>query len=41
MPETKHEKWLTQEQLINKWGTNKACISKVLNHIKDVHISTL
>ena len=32
---------LTQEQLAEKCGTNKAYISKVENNIKDVRISTL
>ena len=35
------EKGLTQEQLADKCGTNKAYISKVENDIKDVRISTL
>ena len=35
------EKGLTQEQLAEKCGTNKAYISKVENNIKDVRISTL
>ena len=35
------EKGLTQEQLADKCGTNKAYISKVENNIKDVRISTL
>ena len=35
------EKGLTQEQLAEKCGTNKAYISKVENDIKDVRISTL
>ena len=34
-------KGLTQEQLAEKCGTNKAYISKVENDIKDVRISTL
>jgi ribosome-binding protein aMBF1 (putative translation factor) len=32
---------LTQEQLADKCGTNKAYISRVENNIKDVRISTL
>ena len=32
---------LTQEQLADKCGTNKAYISKVENNIKDVRLSTL
>jgi len=35
------EKGLTQEQLADKCGTNKAFISKVENNIKDVRLSTL
>jgi ribosome-binding protein aMBF1 (putative translation factor) len=35
------EKGLTQQQLAEKCGTNKAYISKVENDIKDVRISTL
>jgi len=35
------ERGLTQEQLAEKCGTNKAYISKVENDIKDVRISTL
>jgi ribosome-binding protein aMBF1 (putative translation factor) len=35
------EKGMTQEQLAEKCGTNKAYISKVENDIKDVRISTL
>ena len=35
------EKGLTQEQLADKCGTNKAYISRVENNIKDVRISTL
>ena len=35
------EKGMTQEQLAEKCGTNKAYISKVENNIKDVRISTL
>ena len=34
-------KGLTQEQLADKCGTNKAFISKVENNIKDVRLSTL
>jgi HTH-type transcriptional regulator/antitoxin HipB len=39
--EARLEKGLTQEQLAEKCGTNKAYISKVENNIKDVRISTL
>jgi len=39
--EARIEKGLTQEQLANKCGTNKAYISKVENDFKDVRISTL
>lgn len=39
--EARLEKGLTQEQLAEKCGTNKAYISKVENDIKDVRISTL
>ncbi len=39
--EARLEKCLTQEQLAEKCGTNKAYISKVENDIKDVRISTL
>ena len=35
------EKGMTQEQLADKCGTNKAYISRVENNIKDVRISTL
>ena len=35
------EQGLTQEQLADKCGTNKAYISRVENNIKDVRISTL
>lgn len=39
--EARLEKGMTQEQLANKCGTNKAYISKVENDIKDVRLSTL
>ncbi len=39
--EARLQKGLTQEQLAEKCGTNKAYISKVENDIKDVRISTL
>ena len=39
--EARLEKGLTQEQLAEKCGTNKAYISKVENDIKDIRISTL
>lgn len=35
------EKGLTQEELAERCGTNKAYISKVENNIKDLRISTL
>lgn len=39
--EARLEKGLTQEQLAEKCGTNRAYISKVENNIKDVNLSTL
>ena len=39
--EARIDKGMTQEQLANKCGTNKAYISRVENDIKDVRISTL
>jgi len=39
--EARLEKGLTQEQLAEKCGTNKADISKIENNIKDVRLSTL
>ena len=39
--EIRLEKGLTQEELAEKCGTNKAYISRVENDIKDVRISTL
>lgn len=39
--EARLEKGMTQEELAEKCGTNKAYISKVENNIKDVRISTL
>jgi ribosome-binding protein aMBF1 (putative translation factor) len=39
--EARLEQGLTQEQLAQKCGTNKAYISRVENNIKDVRISTL
>lgn len=39
--EARLEQGLTQEQLANKCGTNKAYISRVENNLKDVRISTL
>lgn len=39
--EARLEKGLTQEQLAEKCGTNKAYISKIENNIKDVRLSTL
>src|SRR3954471_8082420 len=35
------EKGMTQEELAERCGTNKAYISKVENNVKDVRISTL
>ena len=39
--EARLEKGLTQEELAEKCGTNKAYISRVENNIKDIRISTL
>ena len=39
--EARLEKGLTQEELADKCGTNKAYISRVENNFKDVRISTL
>ena len=39
--EARLEKGMTQEELANKCGTNKAYISRVENNIKDVRLSTL
>lgn len=39
--EARLEKGMTQEELAEKCGTNKAYISRVENDIKDVRISTL
>jgi len=39
--EARLEKGLTQEELAEKCGTNKAYISKVENNIKDIRMSTL
>lgn len=39
--EARLEKGLTQEQLAEKCGTNRAYISKIENNIKDVRLSTL
>ncbi len=39
--EARLEKGMTQEQLADKCGTNKAYISKIENNTKDVRISTL
>ena len=39
--EARLEKGMTQEELAEKCGTNKAYISRVENNIKDVRISTL
>jgi len=35
------KKGMTQEELADKCGTNKAYISRVENNIKDVRMSTL
>lgn len=39
--EARRKKGMTQQQLADKAGTNKAYISRVENDIKDVRISTL
>lgn len=39
--EARLEKGMTQEELAEKCGTNKAYISRVENNIRDVRISTL
>ncbi len=39
--QARRKKGLSQEQLAQKCGTNKAYISKVENNIKDVRLSTL
>lgn len=39
--EARLEKRMTQEELADKCGTNKAYISRVENDLKDVRISTL
>ena len=39
--EARLEKGMTQEELAEKCGTNKAYISRIENNIKDVRISTL
>ncbi|MDQ6786904.1 MAG: helix-turn-helix transcriptional regulator [Acidobacteriota bacterium] len=39
--EARLEKGLTQEQLAEKCGTNRAYISKVENNVKDVSVATL
>lgn len=39
--EARLQKGLTQEQLAERCGTNKAYISRVENNIKDVRLSTL
>jgi len=39
--EARLEKGMTQEQLAERCGTNKAYISKVENNAKDVRLSTL
>ena len=39
--EARKKKGLTQQELADKVGTNKAAISRVENDIKDVRLSTL
>ncbi len=39
--EARKKKGMTQEELADKCGTNKAYISRVENDIKDVRLSTL
>lgn len=39
--EARLKKGLTQEQLAERCGTNKAYISKIENNVKEVRISTL
>lgn len=39
--EARKKKGMTQQQLADKCGTNKAYISRVENDIKDVRLSTL
>lgn len=39
--EARLEKGMTQEQLAERCGTNKAYISRVENNAKDVRLSTL
>jgi HTH-type transcriptional regulator/antitoxin HipB len=39
--EARLEKGLTQEELAERCGTNKAYISKIENNVKDVRLSTL
>lgn len=41
LQEARLKKGLTQEQLAEKCGTNKAYISKIENNIKDIRLSTL
>jgi ribosome-binding protein aMBF1 (putative translation factor) len=41
LQEARLQKGLTQEQLADRCGTNKAYISRIENSIKDVRISTL
>jgi HTH-type transcriptional regulator / antitoxin HipB len=41
LQEARLKKGLTQEQLADKCGTNKAYISKIENNIKDIRLSTL
>lgn len=41
LQEARRKKGLTQQQLADKVGTNKAYISRVENDIKDVRLSTL
>jgi len=39
--EARKKKGMTQQELADKCGTNKAYISRVENDIKDVRLSTL
>ena len=41
LQEARRKKGLTQQELADKVGTNKAYISRVENDIKDVRLSTL
>ncbi|MBN1340385.1 MAG: helix-turn-helix transcriptional regulator [Bacteroidales bacterium] len=39
--DTRIEMGMTQEQLAEKVGTTKSCISKIENNVKEARISTL